>query len=142
MRALLDVNVLIALHDSDHVHHAIASAWLQANIAHGWASCPLTQSGCLRIMARPGYGKPQPLGTLMAMLGQSTRTHFHEFWADDISLLDAAHFHHERIHSPRQLTDLYLLALAVRHGGRLVTFDRHIMPGAVPMARAEHLVVL
>ena len=88
MRALLDVNVLIALHDSDHVHHAIASAWLQAHIGHGWASCPLTQNGCLRIMAQPGYGKPQPLATLVAMLGRSTSTRFHEFWADSISLLD------------------------------------------------------
>ena len=48
MRALFDVNVLIALHDSDHVHHHVASAWLQENGEHGWASCPLTQNGCLR----------------------------------------------------------------------------------------------
>ena len=52
MRALFDVNVLIALHDSDHVHHHVASAWLQESGGHGWASCPLTQNGCLRIKAR------------------------------------------------------------------------------------------
>ncbi|MBP6797961.1 MAG: PIN domain-containing protein [Luteimonas sp.] len=142
MRALLDVNVLIALHDSDHVHHPVASRWLQANIAQGWASCPLTQNGCLRIMAQPGYAQPQPLAVLIAMIGQSTATRFHAFWPDDLSLLDAAHFRHDHIHSPRQLTDLYLLALAVRHGGRLVTFDQRIALSAVPAARAEHLVVI
>mgnify|MGYP003609285212 FL=1 len=142
MRALFDVNVLIALHDSDHVHHHVASAWLQERGGHGWASCPLTQNGCLRIMAQPGYGQPQPLGVLMAMLGRSTATSFHQFWPDEISLLDATRIRHEHVHSPRQLTDLYLLALAVHRGGRLVTFDQRIAISAVPMAGAEHLVVL
>ena len=142
MRALLDVNVLIALLDAAHMHHARATQWLQQEIAHGWASCPLTQNGCLRIMAQPGYSQPQPLAALVAMLSQSTATRFHAFWPDDLSVLDAGHFHHAHIHSPRQLTDLYLLALAVRHGGRLVTFDQRIPLSAVPQARAEHLVVL
>ena len=142
MRALLDVNVLIALHDSDHVHHHVASRWLLANIERGWASCPLTQNGCLRIMAQPGYAQPQPLAALVAMLGRSTAARFHEFWPDDVSLLDAAHFRHDHVHGPRQLTDLYLLALAVRHDGRLVTFDQRIALSAVPAARAEHLVVI
>lgn len=142
MRALFDVNVLIALHDSDHAHHHAASRWLQAHIQHGWASCPLTQNGCVRIMAQPGYSQPQPLGALLAMLARSTSAPFHAFWPDDVSLLDATRFHHAHIHSPRQLTDLYLLALAVRHGGRLVTFDQRIALSAVPGARAEHLVVV
>lgn len=142
MRALFDVNVLIALHDSDHVHHHPASAWLRTHIAHGWASCPLTQNGCLRIMSRPGYAKPQPLASLVSMLARSTSTRFHAFWPDAISVLDRTHFHHGYIHSPRQLTGLYLLALAVHHGGRLVTFDRHIALSAVAGARPEHLVQL
>ena len=57
-------------------------------------------------------------------------------------LLDATRIRHEHVHSPRQLTDLYLLALAVHRGGRLVTFDQRIAISAVPMAGAEHLVVL
>ena len=142
MRALLDVNVLIALHDSDHVHHHPASAWLRTHIAHGWASCPLTQNGCLRIMSQPGYAKPQPLASLVSMLARSTSTRFHAFWPDAISVLDRTHFHHGYIHSPRQLTGLYLLALAVHHGGRLVTFDQRIPLSAVPQARAEHRVIL
>ena len=63
MRALFDVNVLIALHDSDHVHHHVASAWLQESGGHGWASCPLTQNGCLRIMAQPGQALSRDVPT-------------------------------------------------------------------------------
>ena len=114
MRALLDVNVLIALHDSDHVHHGLASRWFQAHAGQGWASCPLTQNGCLRIMAQPGYQQPQPLRTLVAMLARSTAAPFHEFWPDDVSLLDAARFEHGHIHSPRQLTDLWKIGVRSR----------------------------
>ena len=60
MRALLDVNVLIALHDRDHVHHERAALWFETNIEHGWASCPLTQNGCLRIMSQAQYSSPWP----------------------------------------------------------------------------------
>ena len=72
MRALLDVNVLIALHDQDHVHHAGAASWLSNNATHGWASCPLSQNGCLRIMAQPAYPGAQLLPVLTAMLQRST----------------------------------------------------------------------
>ena len=142
MRALLDVNVLIALHDRDHVHHTRAGEWLEAHIEQGWASCPLTQNGFLRIMSQSGYSSPQPLARLVQMLQSSTATSFHQLWADDISILDAAQFRHSHIHSPRQLTDLYLLALAVKNKGCLVSFDQRIPLSAVPGASPEHLVVL
>ena len=142
MRALLDINVLIALHDRDHVHHQRAALWFEAHVAHGWASCPLTQNGCLRIMSQPGYSSPQPLATLVQMLQSSTASSIHQMWADDISLLDATRFHHAHIHSHSQLTDLYLLALAVKNGGRLVSFDQRIPLSAVHGATADHLVTL
>ena len=142
MRALLDINVLIALHDRDHVHHQRAALWFEAHVAHGWASCPLTQNGCLRIMSQPGYSSPQPLATLVQMLQSSTASSIHQMWADDISLLDAQHFHHAHIHSHIQLTDLYLLALAVKNGGRLVSFDQRIPLSAVHGALPEHLLTL
>jgi len=142
MRALLDVNMLIALHDRDHVHHTRAGEWLEAHIEPGWASCPLTQNGCLRIMSQPGYSSPQPLALLVQMLQTSTTTAFHELWSDDISILDKAQFRHSHIHSPRQLTDLYLLALAVKNKGCLVSFDQRIPLSAVQGARPEHLVLL
>lgn len=142
MRALLDINVLIALHDRDHVHHQRAALWLESNIVQGWASCPLTQNGCLRTMSQPGYSSPQPLAVLVAMLQGSTDTAFHALWSDDISLLDARYFYHPHMHSHNQLADLYLLALAVKNGGRFVTFDQRIPLSAVRGARAEHLVRL
>ncbi len=142
MRALLDVNVLIALHDRDHVHHGVAVQWLLANMELGWASCPLTQNGCLRIMGQPGYPNAQPLALLVNMLHDSTSGQHHAFWPDDISMLDTSQFHHPHIHGSRQITDLYLLGLAVRHGGRLVTFDLRIPLSAVTGAQQAHLVLL
>lgn len=142
MRALLGINVLVALHDRDHVHHQRAALWFESNIAHGWASCPLTQNGCLRIMNQPGYSSPQPLTALIVMLQASTATAYHTLWSDDISLLDINYFHHPHLHSHNPLTDLYLLALAVKNDGRRVSFDRRIPLSAVQGARAEHLVRL
>ena len=142
MRALLDVNVLIALHDQDHVHHRQAARWLTQHAKLGWASCPITQNGCLRIMSQPGYPNAQPLAVLLAMLQRSTQAREHEFWPDDTSALDSGAFEHRHMHGARQLTDLYLLSLAVRHGGRLVTFDQRVPLSAVRGARAEHLMVL
>ena len=142
MRALFDINVLIALHDRGHVHHIRAATWFEANVEHGWASCPLTQNGCLRIMNRPGYSSPQPLAALMAMLLRSTSASVHETWFDDISILDAARFQHAHMHGHRQLTDLYLLGLAVKNKGRLASFDQRIPMSAVVGARAEHMVTL
>ena len=142
MRALLDINVLIALHDRDHVHHRRASEWFSAHAKQGWASCPLTQNGCLRIMSQPAYPNPQPLPALLHMLRQSTSAPIHEFWSDDASILDAKRFHHAHMHSHRQITDLYLLGLAVKHGGRLVTFDIKIPLTAVLGATQAHLIAL
>lgn len=142
MRALLDINVLIAVHDSDHVHHTQAAQWLETRGRQGWASCPLTQNGCLRIMSQSAYSNPQPLALLVQMLQSSTAPAFHKFWPDDISILDSLKFKHPHIHSPRQLTDLYLLGLAVKNNGCLVTFDQRIPLSAVHGAKAEHLLVL
>ena len=138
--ALLDVNVLIALHDEQHVHHAVAANWFVANARHGWASCPITQNGCVRILCQPGYPNPVPLSQALAMLRHSCARSHHRFWPDDVSLLDPAHLNHSRMHGPRQLTDLYLLALAVEHKGRFVTFDAQIPLNAVRGATTLHLV--
>ncbi len=64
MRSLLDVNVLIALLDPDHIHHAAARTWLRTNGAGGWASCPITQNGCVRIMSLPNYPNNQPVSAI------------------------------------------------------------------------------
>ena len=140
--ALLDVNVLIALHDQQHVHHGAAADWFVAHVRHGWASCPITQNGCVRILSQPGYPNPVPLGQALAMLRHSCGQAHHHFWPDDFSVLDTTRLNHSRMHGHRQLTGLYLLALAVQHGGRFVTCDGQIPVSAVRGATARHLVAL
>ena len=139
MQALLDVNVLIALLDAAHVHHGDARTWLEANIEQGWASCPLTQNGCLRILSQPAYPGSQPPGAIASRLAEATGTRWHEFWPDDLSLLEPRCVDWQHVLGSRQLTDVYLLALAVRRGGRLVTLDRAVPLAAVPNAGKTNL---
>lgn len=141
-RALLDVNVLLSLLDRDHVDHLRARQWIEREQQHGWASCAITQNGFVRIVSQPRY--PQPLTPAEAVhrLGLATAHPSHESWPCDLSLLDPAHVDRERLLSPRQVTDVYLLALAAHHGGRFVTFDRGVASAAAVGAEAEHLLVL
>lgn len=142
MRALFDVNVLIALLDSDHVHHALAKDWLKENIRHGWASCPLTQNGCIRIMSQPGYPNALPAAAVAERLAAATATSHHAFWPDAVSMLDAGRVAWNAVLGSRQVTDVYLLALAAQRDGRLVTLDRAVPLKAVPGSKARHLVVI
>ena len=140
MRALLDVNVLIALLDAAHVHHRLASDWLGRHVEQGWASCPITQHGCIRIMSQPAYPGARPAAEVAARLSEAAATPHHAFWADDLDLLRPNALDWRRVLGPRQVTDAYLLATAVRHRGRFVTFDARIPLEAVPRAKAEQLV--
>lgn len=144
MRALLDVNVIIALLDPDHAFHARAHAWWAANGKHGWASCPLTENGVVRIMSNPAYSQGARFtpGDLISRLQQFAAETNHEFWPDDVSLRDRKKISRERIHTSRQLTDLYLLALAIKHDGKLATFDRGIPLSAVLAAQPDSLCVI
>lgn len=142
MRALLDVNVLLALLDADHVDHRRARAWLSAEIRHGWASCALTENGFLRIISQPRYPSPVPVAQAAARLARACGSEHHAFWPCDLSLLEEDRIDRSRVHGPRQVTDVYLLALAVRHRGRFVTFDGRVPLDAVAGAAPEHLVVL
>jgi toxin-antitoxin system PIN domain toxin len=142
MRALLDVNVLIALLDADHSLHTRATAWFGSEASSGWASCPITENGCVRIMSHVSYPNALPVRVVVERLAEASAGSLHEFWPDDISVLDAKVADSGRIHGPRQITDVYLLALAVRHGGRFVTFDASIARDAVVGARDDHLCVL
>ena len=142
MRALLDVNVLVALLDADHVYHGTAREWIAAEIRHGWASCALTQNGFIRVIGQPRYPSPVTPYEAIGRLNRATSTEHHEFWPCSISFLDDLHVNPTHVHGPRQVTDIYLLALAVQHGGRFVTFDRTIPLSAAPGARPEHLVAV
>lgn len=142
MRALFDVNVLIALLDAAHIGHRRAHRWLSEHGEAGWATCPITQNGCIRVMSRPAYPGALAAALVAGRLAEAARHDSHRFWADDISLLDPGTITWSRVLGHRQVTDHYLLALAVRHQGRFVTFDRRVQIEAVPDATARHLVVL
>ena len=144
MRALLDINFMIALFDPDHSFHERAHGWWAIHGKDGWASCPLTENGAVRIMSNLGYSRKIQFapGDLIGQLRQFAEHSDHEFWGDSISLRDEAIFERDLIHSSRQLTDLYLLALAVGNHGRLVTFDARIPLLAVRQAREENLCVV
>ena len=141
--ALLDVNVLLALFDPGHTHHEIAHDWFADNREFGWATCPLTENGFLRTagtVARASEFVPIP--ALVDRLRKFRSSGHHEFWTDDISLLDERLFNAPRARGHQQFTDVYLLGLAVRRGGRLVTFDRRIPLAAVKGATRAALEVV
>ncbi len=132
MTYLLDVNVLIALIDPAHVAHEAAHAWFAAEGARSWATCPIAENGVLRILGNPKYpnspGSPRLVAPiLMQMRGLAG----HTFWSDDISLVGSDIIEPSKIATPAQLTDIYLLALAVSKGGKLATFDRRLAVNAV-----------
>jgi toxin-antitoxin system PIN domain toxin len=142
-RALLDINVLVALFDPDHVHHDIAHDWFADHRAHGWASCPITQNGLIRVLSNPRYGSPaSSLRTVREAVRRFVSVKEHEFWPDDVSLGDNALFDVSAMVGHRQLTDVYLLGLATKWKGHLVTLDRSIPVRAVVGADAESLTVI
>jgi toxin-antitoxin system PIN domain toxin len=142
VRALLDVNVLLALFDRDHPHHPVAVSWWTEEQGEGWASCPLTQNGFVRIVSAPSYRRPLPIEEAVRLLRAQVLKPGHVFWPDDISLSDPMLFDQGRLLGSNQITDAYLLALAVKNGGRLASFDRSITLGAVRGAEPKHFVVI
>jgi uncharacterized protein len=142
VRSLLDVNVLVALLDADHIDHRAARAWLRREISHGWASCAITQNGFLRVVSQPRYPNPVTPAEAADRLASATEGTHHAFWACAVSLLDSKAVDRSRVHGHRQVTDVYLLALATSKGGRFVTFDRTVPIDAVPGATGANLVVL
>lgn len=141
-RALLDVNVLIALLDAAHIHHRKATDWLVANLRRGWATCPITQNGCIRIMSQSAYPNSAAPGVIAGRLQEAMAASAHEFWPDDLSVAAGKVLDWSSVLGSRQVTDAYLLALAVHHGGRFVTLDRGVALAAVPGASAISLVSL
>lgn len=140
MVTLLDVNLLVALFDAMHIQHEAAHEWFALNQKGGWASCPLTENGLVRVLSNPAYqGRRTTVGDAIQRLHRFRESKEHTFWPDSVSLCEeivrTAH-----IQGYRQLTDVYLLALAVMNGGRLATFDGGIPLPAVAGAEAENIV--
>ena len=138
--ALLDVNLLVALFDPDHIHHEAAHDWFADNRAAGWATCPVTENGFVRVISHPQYGaaSARPAEVVDRLRRFCAGAH-HAFWPDAVSLRDDTLFRPAFIRGHRQLTDIYLLGLAVKRGGCLATLDRTIPLAAVAGAARAHL---
>lgn len=140
--ALLDVNVLVALFDPEHVHHEAAHRWFSDHRAQGWATCPITENAVVRILSAAAYSDPPETPTaVIGRLRQFCESGNHEFWADEFSVRDLRSAKGHAL-ANRQLTDVYLLALAHHRNGRLTTFDRSIPLDAVDGATSRHLEII
>jgi toxin-antitoxin system PIN domain toxin len=141
--SLLDVSVLVALFTARHVHHDAAHDWFTDNGAAGWASCPITENGLVRILGNPARaGEHLALPKLLEILKTFCDSTTHTFWPDTLSLRDERMFDVEAIRGHQQLTDVYLLGLAVKQGGRLITLDRRVPLAAVRGATRASLEVI
>jgi toxin-antitoxin system PIN domain toxin len=143
MRTLLDVNVWIALFDGAHQFAARANAFVDT-AGLQIASCPIVENGVIRVLSSPHYSRHASL-TIQQVREQLRRVYGEldcAFWADDVSLRDESLFNFSRVQGHNQITDLYLLGLAVRHGGRLASFDQGIAISSVHGAGPEHLLLL
>jgi len=141
--ALLDVNVLVALFDPAHLNHEDAHQWFAHNRKAGWATCPLTVNGCVRVLSNPAYPTVEttPAEVLSRLRSLCSATD-HHFWEDSVSLMDEGLFRARLIGGHQKITDIYLLGLAVRRHGRLATFDRSIPLKAVVGAEPADLALL
>ncbi len=141
--ALLDVNILFALFHAEHEHHEIAHDWFADHREEGWATCPLTENGFIRVASSPA-GMPVRLRPpeLVENLRKFCASGHHVFWPDSISLRDTKLFNRSFVSGHRQTTDIYLLALAKKMGGRLATFDQSVPLAAVVGATRATLAII
>jgi toxin-antitoxin system PIN domain toxin len=124
---LLDVNVLIALVCEGHVAHAKVKRWFRQTGAKRWATCPLTEAGFVRVVSNPRFSEHLPdLNEALEMLRIVTALDGHRFYPLDLGLLDAVTPVAERLFGHQQVTDAYLLGMAIKSKATLVTLDRGI----------------
>ena len=136
--ALLDTNVLLALAWPNHQHHAQAHVWFAATAKKGWSTCAFTQLGFIRLSSNPAYTanavSPQDAAML---LQQWTRLKTHRFWtspaADDPAIYVRALGH-------QQVNDAWLVEVARRNAGRLVTLDTRLPVHALEAGLVEVIV--
>ena len=125
---LLDANVLIALAWPEHIAHDRARRWFSHHAHRGWATCPMTQAALVRILSNPGFS-PHALtpGDAFEVLVRNVGLPGHEFWADSIDLRQALTQMPTALTGHQQITDAYLVALAIKNRGKLATLDRSIL---------------
>jgi hypothetical protein len=140
--SLLDANVLIALFDPAHVHHEHAHQWFAVNRKFRWATCPFTENAFVRILTNPAYpGEPLSMADAVARLRTFCSDREHVFWPGSVSLRERGRFRWNQVQD-RQVTGVYLLALAIANNGRLATFDPTITLAAIEGAKEHHLELI
>lgn len=124
---LLDANVLIALAWPEHSSHGQASRWFASHAREGWATCPMTQVALVRILSNPAFSPRAltPSGALL-VLSRNVEHPGHQFWSDSIQLGKALERMPRAPSGHQQITDAYLIALAIANRGKLVTLDRGV----------------
>lgn len=124
---LLDTNLLIALLWPSHERHDLALKWFSRHRAKGWATCPMTEAGFVRIVSNPAFSRDavQPREAIH-VLSANAAAKDHTFWPDELSVAEAVAFTGARLMGHQQVTDAYLLGLAIRRGGVLATLDQSI----------------
>lgn len=124
---LLDTNLLIALLWPSHEQHGLALKWFTRHRGKGWATCPITQAGFVRIVSNPAFSRDavQPREAIQ-VLSANTAAKDHSFWPDALPVAEAVAFTGVRLMGHQQVTDAYLLGLAARRGGVLATLDQRI----------------
>jgi toxin-antitoxin system PIN domain toxin len=140
---LLDINVLVALFDASHAHHEAAHRWFAAVGKASWATCPITENGCIRVLSNPAYPTVSAgPGEITERLRIFCNEPGHLFWHDVVSLTDATTFDVSKLSGHQQITDLYLVGLAAHHGGRLATLDTSIPISGLVGAPADVVEVI
>jgi toxin-antitoxin system PIN domain toxin len=139
---LLDVNVLIGLLWPAHESHSEIQRWFARNARQGWATCPFTQAAFVRIISNPAFSAdavtPQEA---ISVLNSNLAHRFHRFWKADVPFAQAVEGFRDTLVGHQQVTDAYLLGLAIHNNGKLATLDRAVLallpPGAAERDRVE-----
>jgi toxin-antitoxin system PIN domain toxin len=133
---LLDVNVLVALAWPAQESHSLVRTWFAGIREEGWATCSVTQGGLVRVLSTPALKTNLKPAAAIRILEESTRDPFHHFWTEEPGFLPLVVPFADRLQGHRQVTDAFLLALAIRNQGRLATLDRGIL--ALARSPEEH----
>lgn len=130
---LLDVGTMIALSWPGHQFHEKVQNWFRRNASKGWATCPIVEAGFVRIVSNPAFSPRavspvEAVNALQVTLGHSA----HQFWPDSISLPGAVGMLRQPVKGHQQITDAYLVALALKNRGKLATLDRGVAALGAP----------
>lgn len=140
---LLDVNLLVALAWPTHIAHAKVQQWFLRHSRDGWATCPLIQSAFVRILSNPAFSSNAlSPADAAALLKANLDNPSHRFWPDDISLNRALEHLASRPKGHQQVTDSYLLGLAIHKGGKFATMDRAVLTLLPEKGRGRDVVEL